>query len=157
MGDNISEVFESVQRFITEYWLIKLILSGLSTAAVFLFGAFDAAAIALCALMLIDLMTGLWVASRNNNLSSKISFHKTRTKIIGYFIVVSVGNLIGTVAPLLGFTRTWAITYLAVSEGISIIENLSLVGVKCLEGVAKKLKQTRENLIEKAESEVMDG
>jgi toxin secretion/phage lysis holin len=141
------EIADGLRKMFLENWLLKSVLSGLSTLLVFLFGRPDEAAKALMALMALDLATGIWAAGKAKGLSSKIGFQKTLTKLVGYFIAVSVGNLIGIAAPLLGFTRTIAITYLCIVEGISNIENLSRVGVKRIEGLMDKLKQTKDNFI----------
>lgn len=145
IGD-YNDLADGVRKMLLDQWLLKLFWSGLSTLFVFMAGRPDDAAYALMALMGADLFTGIWAASRRKDLSSKVGFRKTLTKLVGYFIAVSVGNLVGTVAPVLGFTRILAISYLAIVEGLSNIENLSAVGVKCLEPLAAKLRQTRDKL-----------
>lgn len=135
-----------LQKTFLENWSVKSALSALTTLLVFLAGKPDDAAAALGALMLLDLGTGIWANWKRKSLSSAVGFRKTLAKLAGYFIAVAVGNLIGVMAPLLGFTRLFAVTYLGVAEGISVLENLSAAGVKCLEGIAGHLRQTRERL-----------
>lgn len=151
---------DGLRKVFLENWAAKSVLSGLSTLLVFLGGRPDDAAYALMALMALDLVTGIWAAYKARNLSSNIGFRKTLTKLVGYFIAVSVGNLIGTMAPPLGFTRTFAITYLGVAEGISVLENLSAIGVKCLDGIADKLRATKQRMastVVDIQTEVKDG
>lgn len=132
------------QKTFLENWSVKAMLSALSGILMFLAGRPDDAAAALGALMLLDLATGIWAGWQRKSLSSAVGFRKTLAKLAGYFIAVAVGNLIGVMAPPLGFTRIFAITYLGVAEGISVLENVSAAGVKCLEGMAEHLRQTRE-------------
>ncbi|MFY9190592.1 MAG: phage holin family protein [Lawsonella sp.] len=153
---SLCEVTDGAKKMLLDGLGLKTALSVATTIAFYLTGRPDDAAIALGAVMLLDLCTGIWANYRKRNLSSTIGFRKTLTKFVGYFIAVSVGNLIGVMAPFLGFTRTFVIVYLGVTEGISIVENLSIAGVKSLDPLAGKLRMAREKLTD-IQTEVSDG
>lgn len=113
------------------------------TAANFLLGGWDAVLITLVVLVSLDYLTGLMAAWVQRKLDSAVGARGIAKKV-GYFVLVAVAAVIdrsaGLDAPIL---RTVVIWYLAANEGLSITENLGLIGVPIPPQVSRALAQIK--------------
>jgi len=92
--------------------------------------------------VVIDYITGVFLAISKREVSSEIGFKGISKKVM-IFIMVAVGNIIdknviGTGSSL----RTMLIMFYLSNEGISIIENVALIGLP----IPQKLKDTIQQL-----------
>src|SRR5690606_14744238 len=107
----------------------KTVIAALGTAATYLWGGWDLVFTALVVLACLDYVTGgaaAWVLGR---LSSDIG-RRGIAKKVGMFVVISVGHIMdqlgGLGEPIL---RTVAIWWYIGNEALSVVENLSEIGV----------------------------
>ena len=130
-----------------------------------LFGGRDTMLTVMLALMAIDYITGLvigWVGKSpktdSGHLSSAVGWAGLAKKA-GELLAVIVGVLLDMLAvEQLGLQaamfRTGMILYIVATEGISVLENLGLLGVPLPGCVVKALEQLREKSDTGAQKEV---
>ena len=106
---------------------ICAILSGISTALIYLLGGWDIALYCLLVAIVLDYLSGLIKAYNTKTLSSRIGFRGLLKKL-GILILVMVAVLVDRVTGNSGAIRTVIIYYFVANEGLSIIENLSAAG-----------------------------
>lgn len=85
-----------------------------------------------------DTVTGVWKAAQAGNVSSR-GFFKFAAKILVYFILLGTAATIDRALPV-HFSLTVMGSFLAITEGISILENVSLLGFPVPERLMKTLK-----------------
>ena len=106
------------------------------------FGGWDGFLYALIVFVVIDYLTGVMVAVLNQKLSSSVGFHGIVKKVVIFFLV-AVGHVIDSYVIQNGSViRTAVIFFYLSNEGISILENVSLLGLP----VPQKLKDVLEQL-----------
>ncbi|MCL2169515.1 MAG: phage holin family protein [Defluviitaleaceae bacterium] len=94
----------------------------------YLFGGMDALMTGLIAMMGIDFATGIIKAVVMGELTSQKMFVGGVRKI-GMFFIVAVANLVDGLLELGGVLRAATICYFIANEGISMLENWSLMGL----------------------------
>lgn len=105
-------------------------------------GGFDGFLYALIAFVLVDYLTGVMVAVVNKKLSSEVGFKGIFKKVV-IFALVAIGHIIDTYVIQNGSViRTAVIFFYLSNEGISILENVSVLGLP----VPQKLKDVLEQL-----------
>ncbi|MBQ8233147.1 MAG: phage holin family protein [Lachnospiraceae bacterium] len=105
-------------------------------------GGWDGFLYALIVFVVIDYLTGVMVAILNHKLSSTVGFHGIIKKVVIFFLV-AVGHIIDAYVIQNGSViRTAVIFFYLSNEGISILENVSLLGLP----VPQKLKDVLEQL-----------
>ena len=105
-------------------------------------GGWDGFLYALIVFVVIDYLTGVMVAVLNQKLSSTVGFHGIMKKVVIFFLV-AVGHIIDAYVIQNGSViRTAVIFFYLSNEGISILENVSLLGLP----VPQKLKDVLEQL-----------
>lgn len=123
----------------------KAVCAALGTAATYLVGGWDAALIALVALVALDYVAGVMAAFVNRKLDSQIGA-KGIAKKVGYFMLVCVAGIIdrsaGLGAPML---RTLVIWFLIANEGLSITENLAALDVPIPGPMRQALERLKES------------
>ena len=92
-------------------------------------------------LVLLDTITGLWVASKKRKVSSK-KWYKCLVKLTNYSALIVVGGLASDMSMLSWLSSTFLIL-IVVTEIISIIENVSIVQPGL---IPKKIEQVLELL-----------
>lgn len=105
-------------------------------------GGFDGFLYGLLIFVIIDYITGLMVAVVQKKVSSEIGFKGIFKKIL-IFCLVGVAHIVDT--QIIGdgsVLRTAVIFFYLSNEGISILENVSLIGLP----VPEKLKEVLEQL-----------
>lgn len=105
-------------------------------------GGFDGFLYALIVFVVVDYLTGIMVAVLKKELSSEVGFHGIFKKVV-IFALVAVGHIVDTHVIQNGSViRTAVIFFYLSNEGISILENASLIGLP----VPQKLKDVLEQL-----------
>lgn len=111
-------------------------------------GGFDGFLYALLAFVIIDYLTGIMVAVLEKKLSSEVGFRGIFKKVL-IFCLVAIGHIIDTQVIKSGSVlRTAVIFFYLSNEGISILENVALIGLP----VPQKLKEVLEQLREEKDS-----
>ena len=112
-------------------------------------GGFDGFLYALIVFVVVDYLTGVMVAVLNKNLSSEVGFHGIFKKVV-IIALVAVGHIVDTYVIQNGSViRTAVIFFYLSNEGISILENASVLGLP----VPQKLKDVLEQLKDGKEGE----
>jgi toxin secretion/phage lysis holin len=104
-------------------------------------GGWDAALNVLIVLVVLDYITGLLGAVKLKKVNSEIMYWGGIRKIIIFAVValaVLFDRMLNTPDPVL---RTLAIYFYVAREGISVTENLGILGVPLPPGIAKVLEQ----------------
>lgn len=105
-------------------------------------GGFDGFLHALIVFVVVDYLTGIMVAVLKKELSSEVGFHGIFKKVV-IFALVAVGHIVDTHVIQNGSViRTAVIFFYLSNEGISILENASVIGLP----VPQKLKDVLEQL-----------
>ena len=105
-------------------------------------GGFDGFLYAMIVFVVVDYLTGIMAAILNKRLSSEVGFHGIFKKVV-IFALVAVGHIVDTHVIQNGSViRTAVIFFYLSNEGISILENASLIGLP----VPQKLKDVLEQL-----------
>ena len=105
-------------------------------------GGFDGFLYSLIVFVVVDYLTGIMAAILNKRLSSEVGFHGIFKKVV-IFALVAVGHIVDTHVIQNGSViRTAVIFFYLSNEGISILENASLIGLP----VPQKLKDVLEQL-----------
>ena len=127
--------------------LIKLILTFIGTSFGYFLGGFDALLVTLLLFMIIDYITGVLDAISNKKLSSSVGFKGICKKVI-ILLMVTIANRIDITLGLQEI-RYVVISFYLANEGISIIENASLLGVPIpqkLEDILEQLKDDEKEI-----------
>lgn len=120
---------------------IKIILTGVGTSIGYFLGGFDIMLITLLIFMVIDYITGIMCAVINKTLSSEIGFRGIFKKLL-IILLVGLVNLLGKSINIEGL-RYIAISFYIANEGLSIIENASIIGVPIPEKIKDILEQLK--------------
>lgn len=112
-------------------------------------GGFDGFLYALIVFVAVDYLTGVMVAILDKKLSSEVGFHGIFKKVV-IFALVAVGHIVDSYVIQNGSViRTAVIFFYLSNEGISILENASVLGLP----VPQKLKDVLEQLKDGKEEE----
>lgn len=131
-----------------DVWLsIQLFLATIGGWLGYYLGGCDGLLYALITFVVVDYITGVMCAIQNRELSSEIGFRGISRKIL-IFLLVGVANIIdvqviGTGSVL----RTAVIFFYLSNEGVSIVENASILGLP----VPQKLQDVLKQLNKKAD------
>ena len=107
-------------------------------------GGCDGLLIALVVFVAVDYITGVMCAVSDKKLSSEVGFKGIFKKVV-IFALVAIGHIIDTYVIQNGSViRTAVIFFYLSNEGISILENVSVLGLP----VPQKLKDVLEQLQE---------
>ena len=112
-------------------------------------GGFDGFLYALIVFVVVDYLMGVMAAVLNKKLSSEVGFHGIFKKVV-IFALVAVGHIVDAYVIQNGSViRTAVIFFYLSNEGISILENASVLGLP----VPQKLKDVLEQLKDGKEGE----
>ncbi|EIW19899.1 MULTISPECIES: phage holin family protein [Pelosinus] len=157
-------------------WQVKLAWGAVLTVITFLLGPMDTAFLALWLMIVIDpvtkwiaismltlkesqscggLICGFRLAWNSGALNSLAMRQKFIPKVLGYLIVLIAANLLVKVLPpayysgklLTEIPKDLITSYLAVTEFVSICENLTAAGVEQLGKVALYFGSKRDNIL----------
>lgn len=107
-------------------------------------GGWDNAMKILVLLMVIDYVSGMLGAFKNKSLNSEVMFWGGVRKGIVFFVIAlaaACDQLLGGQAPVF---RTLALYFYAGREGLSVIENLGVLGVPMPTALTQFLEQLRQ-------------
>lgn len=122
---------------------ICILISGITTGLIYLFGGFDVALQCLLVAIVLDYCSGIIKAFHTKTLSSQIGFRGLLKKV-GYLLIVMLAVLIDRVTGNSGAIRTLVIYYFVANEGLSIIENLSVTNIPIPKVIKKALKTLKK-------------
>ena len=120
--------------------MIKIIISIIVSSFEREIGGFDNVINTLLIFIIMDYITGIMKAIINKRLSSEIGFKGIFKKVLILFMI-AVSHQLDIIFKTPGI-RYIVITFYIINEGISIIENASLIGLP----IPKKIKQTLNNI-----------
>lgn len=126
---------------------IKLGLTVFITWIGWLVGGFDTMMITLLLFMVIDYVSGVMCGVSNKKLSSEVGFKGIFKKVM-IILLVGVSNLLGLAMGVEGL-RYIVISFYLANEGISIIENASILGLPVPQKVKDVLEQLKNTSNEK--------
>lgn len=167
--------FTKIWDAIISCWQVKLLASVLVTIFTFLVGEIEAPFIALWLLVVVDTVTkwasiskntletegvdgsiwyGFYLAWHTGTLNSHEMRHKFATKVFAYFIVIVAGHLVSIILPSIMIAGgdvakmpgSLVYSFLAVTELMSIIENLIAMGMDVLKPLAVWACRKRDDL-----------
>lgn len=125
------------------------IVAIMATFFTWIFGTWDIAIAILIIFMVLDYLTGVIVAYQNRTLNSEVGFKGLIKKcmiLVILIVAVMLDRLLNTGTWVF---RTLVCYFYIANEGISLLENVSNLGVK----IPEKLKDALEQLNNKEESE----
>lgn len=118
------------------------IVAIMATFFTWIFGTWDIAIAILIIFMVLDYLTGVIVAYQNKTLNSEVGFKGLIKKcmiLVILIVAVMLDRLLNTGAWVF---RTLVCYFYIANEGISLLENVSNLGVK----IPRKLKDALEQL-----------
>lgn len=119
---------------------IKVGLTAVITWIGWLVGGYDTMMVTLLLFMCTDYISGILCGISNKELSSEVGFKGIAKKIM-ILLLVGATNLLGQATGIEGL-RYIVISFYLANEGISIIENVSILGLP----VPQKIKDVLEQL-----------
>ena len=133
-----------------EFWsMVQLVFTGIGGWLGYFLGGCDGLILALLLFVVADYITGIMCAIADKKLSSEVGF-KGICRKVAIFCLVGIGHVLDT--RIIGngsVLRTAVIFFYLSNEGISIIENVAIIGLP----VPKKLKDVLAQLHDDAESD----
>lgn len=105
---------------------LKAIIAVLSVVANWVYGAQKEALMVVFALVIMDTITGTLKAIKRKDLKS-CGFFRFAAKIVIYLILMATASLVDKVLPI-QFGAAIMYSFLAVTEAISILENVTILG-----------------------------
>lgn len=135
------------------------VLSAIGSGIAYICGGWDTAMQTLVVFMAIDYALGITLAltkrsgkTTHGTLDSRIGFVGLMKKV-AILLAVITGSALDAILGDAAFARTAIIIFFIANEGLSIIENLALMGVPFPDKVTKVLEQlkTKSNKEEKTE------
>ena len=128
-----------------EFWnLVRACFAGIGGWLGHFLGGSDGLLIALVAFVVADYITGVMCAVVDKNLSSEVGFRGIFKKII-IFILVGIGSLLDT--NIIGegsVMRTAVIFFYLSNEGVSLLENVTHLGLPVPDALRKVLLQLHD-------------
>lgn len=122
--------------------ILKSVMSVLSTSFLYLLGGWDIALQSLLIFIILDYLTGIGKAYVTKKLNSNRGL-KGIVKKVSMLCIVAVAVIIDNMTGYTGMIRNLVIYYLVANEGLSIIENLSEMGIIIPEGLKNRLEQIK--------------
>lgn len=123
--------------------IVNEIFSVIFTTVIYLLGGFDIALQSLLIVMVADYITGLASAFYNKKLNSKTGL-KGIIKKFCYLCVVALSVVIDNLTGQSGLIRTLVIYFFVANDGLSIIENMSEMGIKLPKKLIDSLEQIKK-------------
>ena len=126
-----------------EFWnVIQMVFTAVGGWLGYFLGGNDGLLIALVVFAVADYITGVMCAVSDKKLNSQVGFKGIFKKVV-IFALVAIGHIIDTYVIQNGSViRTAVIFFYLSNEGISILENVSVLGLP----VPQKLKDVLEQL-----------
>lgn len=126
---------------------MQYVFAGIGGFMGYFLGGFDGFIYALVVFVVVDYLTGVMAAVIKKEVSSEVGF-KGICKKVAIFCLVGIGHILDTQIIQAGSVlRTAVIFFYLSNEGISIIENIAIIGLP----VPQKLKDVLEQLKSKGD------
>ena len=125
-----------------ESTIVKFCTTAFGACVVYLLGGADIMLTTLFIFLVVDYITGIFKGIKNKDLSSDTGWSGLMKKtgvMLGVIVSVQLDKLTGG-----DVFRSGTITFFTINEGISIIENLSILGVEFPEFMLKFLKAWKD-------------
>ena len=126
---------------------IKVGLTAFITWIGWLVGGYDTMMVTLLLFMCADYISGILCGISNKELSSEVGFKGIAKKIM-ILLLVGATNLLGQATGIEGL-RYIVISFYLANEGISIIENASILGLPVPQKIKDVLEQPKNTSNEK--------
>lgn len=125
----------------------NLLIAGIGTFLTWLFGAWDIALMVLVCFMVLDYLTGLIKAYLTKKLSSNIGLHGIARKSVILIVLIMSVMLDRILNSGTWVFRTLVCYFYIANEGLSILENCSVIGLPIPNRIQEALEQlkSREN------------
>lgn len=125
----------------------NLLIAGLGTFLTWLFGAWDIALMVLVCFMVLDYLTGLIKAYLTKKLSSNVGLHGIARKSVILIVLIMSVMLDRILNSGTWVFRTLVCYFYIANEGLSILENCSVIGLPIPNKIQEALEQlkNREN------------
>jgi toxin secretion/phage lysis holin len=139
------ENIKTILANLTDYWALKALAAlALSINDWFFHPRHDNLTI-VCVFVLFDTITGFMKAHKNHVISSS-GFFRFSVKIMVYFILMAVGSLLDKIMPVSEYVSALSIMtgFLAVTESLSVLENISALGYSVPTKVVSTLRLTKK-------------
>ncbi|SDL21141.1 phage holin family protein [Natronincola ferrireducens] len=125
--------------------IINTTIAALGTTLTYLIGGWDAILKILAVLMIIDYLTGLMKAYKNKNVASDIGFNGLLKKAAILLVIILAHQLDLVINGDTPIFRTIACYFYIANEGISVTENVALLGVPLPSGITEALNKLKES------------
>ena len=122
--------------------IIKILFTTIGGFLGYVLGGGDSFLYALIMFVIVDYITGVMVAIIEKTLSSRIGFKGIFKKVLIFFMVGIAHVIDINILESSHFLRTAVIFFYISNEGISILENTSIIGLP----IPSKLKEVLEKL-----------
>lgn len=123
---------------------VKAVVTVILLTINWIFGAETESLAVIGWLVALDTLTGMFKAHQTGTVSSS-GFFRFALKIVIYFALLATGALVDKVMPV-QFAFMAILTFLGVTEAISVMENLSVFGIEVPTGVTDRLKAIKTKL-----------
>lgn len=128
-----------------EYFTFKSFFSLIITGGVFMVGADQLSAInMLLLLVVIDFITGLASAKAKGDVITSRKASRSAIKVVVYLLLIASAHLAEVIIPGDSFFETVVISFLALTEFISILENIGKMGYAIPLKLLNKLQELRD-------------
>jgi len=115
------------------------------TSITYLIGGWDSVLKILAVLIVVDYVTGLMKAALNKDLASDIGYKGLLKKAAIFIVVILAHQLDLTIPQENPIFRTMVCYFYIANEGISITENIALLGVPLPGGLVEALKKLKKD------------
>ena len=132
--------------------MLNTIFAAACSVLTYLFGGWDVALAVLVSFMVIDYLTGVIIAIINKKLSSHVGFKGLAKKLFVVLMLVVAVMLDRLINSGEWIFRTLVAYFYIANEGISIVENIAVLGVP----VPKKIIDILEQIKEKHQDDETD-
>lgn len=134
-------------EYICSNFFVKCLFAYMYMTYSFLFGIHQQEAqMAILILIICDFATGIWAAKIAGDEIKSAKIFRTATKIVVYFLFIAVIHTSGKAYPIIqGISDQTIVAFLALTEVISIIENIGKMGFAIPKKMLNKLEELRDN------------
>jgi len=132
------------RKMSTKEFSFSTVIAAIGTIVSAWLGGWDAALRVLVVLMVIDYVTGFLGAVKEHKVNSEIMYWGGIRKgviLAVLALAVLLDQMVGNAEPIL---RTLAIYFYVAREGVSLTENLGILGVPLPPGISQVLTQLQE-------------
>lgn len=143
--DTITYSSAVIAKACSDFW-IKCVGALVLAAYSFSFDRLhEKAMIAVMVLIIMDFITGLIAAKRGGDEIKSSKIFRTVIKTLIYFILISAAHLCELAAPLTrSFLDEMVIAFLALTEMVSLLENVGKMGFAVPKKLLNKLREYRD-------------